>query len=193
MRQLHPDIPTYAQVYERYGLMPENRTIMAHCIWLTEREKALLKDRGVWLAHCAQSNLDLTSGIMPVRRNLDYGLTVSIASDVAGGHEPSMNHNIVMAIEASKAKTFEPGFEHDKPLTLPEAFHMATKAGGSFFGKVGSFEPGYEFDALVVRESESLLDLSVEERLERFIYVGDDRDIAERYVAGRLVDKPFQR
>ncbi len=193
VRQLHPDIPTYAQVYERYGLMPENRTIMAHCIWLTEREKALLKDRGVWLAHCAQSNLDLTSGIMPVRRNLDYGLTVSIASDVAGGHEPSMNRNIVMAIEASKAKTFEPGFEHDKPLTLPEAFHMATKAGGSFFGKVGSFEPGYEFDALVVRESESLLDLSVEERLERFIYVGDDRDIAERYVAGRLVDKPFQR
>ena len=69
---------------------------------------------------------------------------------------------------------------------------MATKAGGSFFGKVGSFEPGYEFDALVVREGESLLDLSVEERLERFIYMGDDRDIEERYVAGRLINRPFQ-
>lgn len=163
-----------------------------HCIWLSEREKALLKDRGVWLAHCAQSNLDLTSGIMPARRNLEYGLKLSIASDVAGGHEPSMNRNIVMAIEASKAKTFEAGYEGDRPLTLPEAFHMATKAGGSFFGKVGSFEPGYEFDALVVREGESLLDLSVEERLERFIYMGDDRDIEERYVAGRLINCPFQ-
>lgn len=192
VRQLHPDIPSYAEVYEHYGLMPENRTIMAHCIWLSEREKALLKDRGVWLAHCAQSNLDLTSGIMPARRNLEYGLKLSIASDVAGGHEPSMNRNIVMAIEASKAKTFEAGYEGDRPLTLPEAFHMATKAGGSFFGKVGSFEPGYEFDALVVREGESLLDLSVEERLERFIYMGDDRDIEERYVAGRLINRPFQ-
>ena len=80
---------------------------------------------------------------MPVRRNLDYGLKVSIASDVAGSHESAMNRHIVMAIEASKAKTFETGYTEDKPLRLPEAFYMATKVGGSFFGEVGSFEPGY--------------------------------------------------
>ena len=33
------------------------------------------------------------------------------------------------------------------PVTLEEAFYMATIGGGSFFGKVGSFEKGYEFDA----------------------------------------------
>ena len=38
-------------------------------------------------------------------------------------------------------------------LTLEEIFWMGTKAGGSFFGKVGSFEPGYELDALVLDES----------------------------------------
>lgn len=193
VRELHPDIPTYTEVYEHYGLMPDNRTIMAHCVWLTDRERTILKEHGVWLTHCAQSNMDLTSGIMPVRRNLDYGLKVSVASDVAGSHEPDMNRHIVMAIEASKAKTFEPGYEHDRPLRLPEAFHMATKVGGSFFGKVGSFEPGYDFDALVITEDESPLDLSPEERLERFIYTGDDRDITERYVSGRLIPKPFQQ
>ena len=193
VHELHPDIPTYTEVYEHYGLMPFDRTIMAHCVWLTDRERAILKDHGVWLTHCAQSNMDLTSGIMPVRRNLDYGLKVSIASDVAGSHEPDMNRHIVMAIEASKAKTFEAGHEHDRPLRLPEAFHMATKAGGSFFGKVGSFEPGYDFDALVITEDESPLDLSPEERLERFIYTGDDRGIAERYISGRLIPKPFQQ
>ena len=62
-----------------------------------------------------------------------------------------------MAIEASKAKTFEVGHEDDRLLRLPEAFHMATKVGGALFGKVGSFEPGYEFDALVIREDESPL------------------------------------
>ena len=191
VHELHPDIPTYAEVYERYGLMPDGRTIMAHCVWLTDRERAVLKNHDVWLAHCPQSNLNLTSGIMPVRRNLDYGLKVTIASDVAAGNDSAMNRQIVMAIETSKAKTFEAGHADDRPLRLPEAFHMATKVGGALFGKVGSFEPGYAFDALVIREDESLRDLSVEERLERFIYTGDDRDIEERYVEGRLVPRPF--
>ncbi len=191
VHELHPDIPTYAEVYERYGLMPDGRTIMAHCVWLTDRERAVLKNHDVWLAHCPQSNLNLTSGIMPVRRNLDYGLKVTIASDVAAGNDSAMNRQIVMAIETSKAKTFEAGHAEDRPLRLPEAFYMATKVGGALFGKVGSFEPGYAFDALVIREDESLLDLSVEERLERFIYTGDDRDIEERYVEGRLVSRPF--
>ncbi|OZG66562.1 amidohydrolase family protein [Bifidobacterium eulemuris] len=192
VRELHPDVPSYAEVYERYGLMPRNRTIMAHCVWLTDRERDVLREREVWLTHCAQSNLDLSSGIMPVRRNLDAGLKVCVASDVAGSHEPDMNRHIVMSVEASKAKTFEAGCERDRPLRLSEAFHMATKVPGSFFGKVGSFEPGYEFDALVVREDESPLDLSPQERLERFIYTGDDRDIKERYVSGRLIPQPFE-
>ena len=45
----------------------------------------------------------------------------------------------------------------------------------------------------MIREDESPLDLSVEERLERFIYTGDDRDIKERYVGGKLIPRPFQK
>ena len=40
-----------------------------------------------------------------------------------------------------------------KPLTLEEVFYMATRGGGEFFGKAGSFEPGYEFDAVVLDDS----------------------------------------
>ena len=191
VHELHPDLPSYAAVYEHFGLMPTGHTIMAHCIWLTDAERQILKAHDVWLAHCPQSNLNLTSGIMPVRRNLDFGLKISIASDISAGNDPSMNRQIVTAIEASKAKTFEASHENDAPLTLAQAFHMATKAGGTFFGNVGSFEPGYEFDALVIRGGESPLDLSPVERLERFIYTGDDRDIAERYVSGQLIRQPF--
>ena len=191
VRKLHPELPSYAAVYEHYGLMPAGKTIMAHCVWLTDAECGILKSHDVWLAHCPQSNLNLTSGIMPVRRNLRRGLKISIASDISAGNDPSMNRQIVTAIEASKAKTFETGYDHDAPLTLSEAFHMATKVGGSFFGKVGSFETGYDFDALVIRGGESPLDLSPVERLERFIYTGDDRDITERYVSGRLIRQPF--
>lgn len=199
VRELHPDIPTYAEVYDRFGLMPEGRTIMAHCIWMTDSERELLRERRVWAAHCPQSNLNLASGLMPVRRNLDAGLKVCIASDVAAGHDPSMPRQIVAAIETSKAKTFEAGHEKDRPLTLSEAFYIATKRPGAFFGaigrgRVGSFEPGYDFDALVIREEEdNPLDMSVEGRLARFIYDGDDRDILERWVAGRRIPEPFAR
>ncbi len=71
-----------------------------------------------------------------------------IASDVTGGHTPAINQNAVMSVEISKINAL---FHEDEPaLSLPEAFYLATKGAGTFFGKVGSFESGYEFDALVI-------------------------------------------
>lgn len=75
------------------------------------------------------------------------------------------------------------------PLTIEEVFYLATKGGGAFFGKVGSFEKGYEFDAVVLDDStlRHPQELSVRERLERMIYLGDDRHIAAKYIGGRQV------
>ena len=68
---------------------------------------------------------------------------------------------------------------------------MATKSAGSFFGRVGSFEPGYEFDALVIDDSELNFDnYTLPQRLERFVYLGDDRQIVARYCQGRLIPDP---
>jgi guanine deaminase len=73
-------------------------------------------------------------------------------------------------------------------LTLSEAFWMATKSGGSFFGNVGSFEPGYEFDALLIDDRDLNHDnYSLLERLERFIYIGDDRQIEKRFCRGKEI------
>ena len=72
-------------------------------------------------------------------------------------------------------------------LSLSEAFYIATK-GGSFFGKFGSFEKDYNFDALVVDDSElNFNNYTLIQRLERFIYIGDDRYIYHRYVNGSLI------
>lgn len=75
-------------------------------------------------------------------------------------------------------------------LSNSEAFYLATKGGGSFFGNVGSFEKGYDFDALVIDDNDLNHDnYTLEERLERFIYIGDDRNILHRYVCGNLIDE----
>ena len=59
----------------------------------------------------------------------------------------------------------------EKPLWFHEAFYLATKGGGQFFGKVGSFERGYAFDALVIdMAKDSYGNLSPLEQLQRFVY-----------------------
>ena len=72
---------------------------------------------------------------------------------------------------------------------MPEAFYLGTKGGGAFFGKVGSFEKDYEFDAVVLDDSSlrTPMELTAQQRLERVIYLSDDRIVAAKYVAGNLV------
>lgn len=165
------------------------KTIMAHCIHTTEDEIQLLRDSDIYVAHCVHSNFDLASGIMPLRRYLDEGIKVGLGSDISGGHTMNMMDIMRTTIEASKYYFVKEG---KKPVTISEAFYLATKGGGSFFGKVGSFEPGYTFDALVVDDDAfpDMRNVSITERIERFIYNGDDRQIKIRFCDGAELAKP---
>ena len=147
-----------------------------------------MKERGVWIAHCPFSNENLASGIAPVRTFLDEGLRVGLGSDVSGGSSDSIFRVMADAIQASKMY-WRLVDDTKKPLTLEEAFYMATKGGGSFFGEVGSFEQGYEFDALVLDDSalRTPMELSVRQRLERIVYLSDDRQIAAKFAAGEEI------
>ena len=191
VRQLHPEADSYARVYADHGLLRQDQTIMAHCIHLSEEERALLRERGVTLAHCPVSNADLASGVMPLRRYLREGLRCCVASDVAGGHTAAMNRNTAAALALSRLRWLDR--PEEPPLTAAEGLYLATRAPGAFFGKVGAFEPGYAFDALVLTPGpgDELAERTPEERLEQFLYDGDDRNIAARYCGGKLVPKPF--
>lgn len=186
---LHPDIPTYTQVYEHFGLLPRGRTIMAHAIHLSEEEKDLLKEREVTLAHCPLSNLNLSSGIMPLRDNLERGLRCCVASDVAGGNTAEMARTVTATVQLSKVRWMQRPKE--RPLSLGEAFYLATRGSGKFFGDVGAFLPGFQFDALVIRPTalDALMERSPYERLEQFLY--DGGEIVQRYCGGKAVEKPF--
>lgn len=192
VKELFPDSKDYASVYDDFNLFGNTKTVMAHCIHNTNDEIDLMAEKGVYAAHCPFSNYNLSSGIMPVRKYLDRDAKVGLASDISGGDKLSIADVMVAAIQASKMIWLDSDKELD-PLTFPESFYLGTKGGGEFFGKVGSFEKGYEFDALVIDDSEftDLNDLTVGERLEKYIYAGDDRNIQERYVSGEKVNKPY--
>ncbi len=187
--ELEPESENYGDAYNRYGLFGQTPTIMAHCVWTHGKELELMKRNGVMVAHCPTSNFNIASGMAPIRTFLDEGLPIGLGSDISGGHDLNMFRMLVYAIQVSKMQYQQ---NHDKPfLTLPEIFWIATKSAGSFFGKVGSFEPGYEFDALVIDDSVLYpSEYSLLHRLERFIYVGDDRQIVHRFCRGVEVKEP---
>lgn len=186
VEELHPG-RSYAEVYDQYGLLGKPRPcIMAHCVYCTDDELDLMKTNGVFVAHCPQSNTNLASGIAPVRRMMRKGLRIGLGTDVAGGFSLSIFRAMTDAIQVSKLRWAM--LEEDEAyLTVPEVFYMATKGGGAFWGKVGSFEPGYAFDALVMDDANlgSKGGLDLEQRLERIIYLSDDRNISAKYVAGQ--------
>ena len=69
-----------------------------------------------------------------------------------------------------------------------EAQGILPAGGGRFFGKVGRFEPGYAFDAVVIDDSASrtLRTFSPAERIERCAYLLSSR-VTAKYVDGSQV------
>ena len=189
VQQLEPESHHYGDAYNRYGLFGDTPTVMAHCVWTDGEELAMMRDKQVMVAHCPSSNFNLSSGLAPIRRFLNEGIPVGLGSDISGGNHLSIFRTMVYAIQTSKIR-----YCQDKSLpflTLPEIFWIATKSGGRLFGKVGSFEQGYEFDALVINDHELNHDnYNLLHRLERFIYLGDDRHIEHRFCRGREIAEP---
>lgn len=192
VKQLEPDSTCYGEAYYRYGLFGQQPTLMAHCCYTDGEELELMRRNGVFVVHCPTSNSNLASGMAPIRRFMEKGIPVALGTDVSGGHYMSMLRVIQYAIQVSKLRYAESKGTM-KSLTMSEAFYLATKGGGSFFGKVGSFEKDYEFDALLIDDTYLNYDhYSLPQRLERFIYLGDDRDIRRRFCRGKeLVEPPM--
>ena len=194
VRQHCPDALFYGDAYDGYGLFGEDhrrgrsiRTVMAHCVYSSEDEIKRLHDNGVFVAHCPASNVNLSSGIAPVRKYIDEGLKIGIGSDVAGGHTESMLQAVCHAVQASKMY-WRLEDRNMKPLSFDEAFYLGTKGGGEFFGKVGSFEEGYDFSAVILDDSYIPYpgELTLHDRLERAAYLSLDMvGLCAKYVAGR--------
>lgn len=205
----------YAQVYDTAKLLTR-KTVLAHGVHLTDDELRLLAERGTSIAHCPNSNTNLRSGLCDVRRLLAAGVTVGLGTDVAGGCKASVLVAVKDALDVSHhlafvKKQFIFGTEQmpvtdDKyvPLTYKEGLYLATLGGARALAVdevVGNFEKGKEFDALLVDAAIGPIDRIEGSRLEegktaehkllelvqRFVYVGDDRNVLKVFVQGRQV------
>ena len=189
VKELCPDTNFYGEAYYKYNMFGGDcPTIMAHCVHSNDDEIELMKKQNVFVAYCPESNTNLSSGIAPIRTYIEKGLKIGLGSDIAAGSTLSIFNAMAMAIQCSKLR-WRLVDQSLLPLNIDEAFYLGTKGGGEFFGKVGSFEEGYEFDAVVIDDTsiKSARELELKERLERYIYLAQDQYIIAKFVAGNKV------
>lgn len=189
--ELCPSSAFYGDAYDRFGLFGGENcpTVMAHCVYSDEREQQLIQNRNVWIAHCPQSNMNVASGIAPVRTFLDKNLHVGLGSDIAGGSSDSVFRAITDAIMCSKLR-WRIMDSSLKQLSVDDGFYMATRGGGSFFGKVGAFEEGFEMDAVVLDDSNipQAGPMDLKDRFERDCYLYSEVKIIAKCVAGKAIN-----
>ena len=189
IRELCPKSKFYGDAYDQFGLFGGGYPcIMAHCVHSGEAEQERMLQNGVFVAHSPESNMNLSSGVAPISQFLKNGLRVGLATDVAGGSQENLLRAMAHSIQASKLR-WRLLDQSVAPLTFDQAFYLATMGGGAFFGKVGSFLEGYECDAVVLDDSslDHPQELDVRARMERAVYLADDRNITAKFVAGEQI------
>jgi guanine deaminase len=191
----------YTEVYEKCGLLGP-RTVLGHCIHLSDRERGALAAAGANVAHCPSANLFLRSGILSLEKIRSAGLRVGLGSDVAAGPELNLWQVMRSAIESQKARSF---YEADAVVPSPgAALHLATQGAAEALGKggvIGSFEIGKEADLTVMdfgallpyrQNSKTAADLTAEDIVSLCIYRGGPHSVLETFVRGRSVYRALE-
>jgi guanine deaminase len=187
-RELYPWAKDYTDVYDTYGLLG-SKSLFGHCIHLSEREADALSRSGSVAVFCPTSNLFLGSGLFDYQRyrTRDNAVRIAAATDVGGGTNYSMLRTMdeaykVVALNGEKMNPFASFWQ----ITLGNAETL------SLADRIGTLEVGTDADITVLDAGATpAMRLRMEtvrtlaEELFLLQTLGDDRAIAEVYVAGK--------
>ena len=194
--RLFPDAIDYVDVYDRAGGLGE-RTVLAHAVHLSDRELSRLVDTGTRVAHCPISNLFLASGVMPLGRYLDAGLTLGLGSDVAGGPDLSIFSVMRVGFYAQNARRVA-GVETGRVLSPLDWIRLGTLGGAEALGledATGSLEAGKEADVIAIDPAyiapiPGVVDDEPEDLASRLIFRAHPDMVRAAWVRGRRLEGP---
>ena len=122
---------------------------LAHCVHLSADEIETLRTTGTNVVHCPSSNLKLGSGIAPIAKLLELGVSVSLGADGA-----ACNNRLDMFTEMRTAALLQKVLHGPEVLPAIQTLRMATIEGARALGQdaqIGSLEAGKRADLSVVR------------------------------------------
>ena len=184
--KLYPDCEDYLAVYEKYGMV-SSRSVFAHGIHLSDSECERLLENGATVALCPTSNLFLGSGMVDSERLGDYGINLSMGTDVGGGTSFSMLQTMHEMYKVSRT--------HGIGSSAVSLFYAATLGGARGLGidqYVGSFKPGKEADFVILDAGNRELTArkfadarNIEQLLFAYIILGGSANVRETWCMGK--------
>ncbi|MCA1406650.1 guanine deaminase [Ensifer sp. IC3342] len=183
---LYPEAEDYTDIYARYDLLGR-KTLLGHCIHLSDREISVLAETGAVGVFCPTSNLFLGSGLFDRDRFDRLGARYAVATDVGAGTSFSMLETMD---EAYKVLHLQ-----GQRLSPLNSFYMMTLGNARALElehSIGSLHVGADADIVVLdSRAKPAMELrmqvasSLTEELFILQTMGDDRSVAEVYVAGK--------
>ena len=157
---------------------------LAHCVHLSSNEIEILKTSRTNVVHCPSSNLKLGSGIAPIAKLLDEGISVSLGADGA-----ACNNRLDMFTEMRTAALLQKALHGPEVLPAARALRMATFDGARAMGlasEIGSLEIGKRADVAVVR-LDGLHATPVKDIVSALVYSAEVDDVETVIIDGRVV------
>ncbi|MDQ6419140.1 5'-deoxyadenosine deaminase [Paenibacillus sp. LHD-117] len=162
--------------------------ILAHCVWLDEEEKRIIRDRGVKVTHCPGSNLKLSSGIAEVPDLLGRHIHVGIGSDGA-----PCNNTLDMFSEMRMTALIQKTQHGPTAMDAKSVLRMATMGGAEVLGlerEIGSIEPGKRADLILLELDEFHAYPSFDvDPYSRIVYSAGYSDVDTVFIDGKMVMK----
>jgi 5-methylthioadenosine/S-adenosylhomocysteine deaminase len=166
------------------------QTIAAHAIWVTDEDIAILKRRGVGIAHNPESNMKLASGAAPVTKYLAAGVPIGLGTDgAASNNDLDMFEAMRQASFLAKHSTRDPA-----ALSAQAALDMATIGGARALhmeGLIGSLEAGKRADVITVSMAASR-QTPLYDPVSHLVYTTRGDDVRTTIVDGRVLMKERQ-
>ena len=126
----------------------DEHVLIAHAVWLSDREIDILSKNNVKISHCTVSNMKLASGVSPIHKMLEKNLIISLGSD-----GPCSNNRLDM-VQEMKFCSLSQKVNINNPTVIPavQALEMATVNGAMALGlnDVGSIEVGKKADIILL-------------------------------------------
>nr|WP_072514598.1 amidohydrolase [Ndongobacter massiliensis] len=151
-KEIEDCLATYGKppilIFDELGMLDE-RTIGAHCVWLSEEEIDCLAERHANCCYNPASNMKLASGFMPVQALLDRGINVCIGTDGAA----SNNRQDLLADMHLGSLIAKGSSRNPLAVTARTMLEMATVNGAKALGKkdeLGVIAPGKLADLILV-------------------------------------------
>jgi cytosine/adenosine deaminase-related metal-dependent hydrolase len=162
------------------------KLILAHCIWLDEVEKRIIRDKGVKVSHCPGSNLKLSSGIAETPDMLDKGIFLSLGADGA-----PCNNNLDMFNEMRLSALIQKPIHGPTAMDAQKVFRMATMGGAAAMGlehEIGSLEVGKKADIVILDLNDFHTYPSTEvDPISRIVYSATRGDVETTIIDGKVV------